>query len=69
MEKSDRQSQEETYLWIPLQCLDQTIKAILKCLGLFHQDSPTTTKTASSPGTSKQLVSCSRVYFGFIWDY
>ncbi|CAL9244896.1 unnamed protein product [Arabidopsis halleri] len=50
MEKSDRRSEEESYLWIPLQCLDQTLKAILKCLGLFHQDSPTT----SSPGTSNQ---------------
>ncbi|AED97966.1 Elicitor peptide 1 [Arabidopsis thaliana] len=49
MEKSDRRS-EESHLWIPLQCLDQTLRAILKCLGLFHQDSPTT----SSPGTSKQ---------------
>ncbi|EOA14237.1 hypothetical protein CARUB_v10027392mg [Capsella rubella] len=55
MEKSDRQSEEATYLWIPLQYLDQTLKAILRCLGLFHQDSPTTTKTASSPGTSTQL--------------
>ncbi|XP_010484288.1 PREDICTED: elicitor peptide 1-like [Camelina sativa] len=48
MDKSDRPSEEATYLWIPLQCLDQTLKAILRCLGLFHQDSP------SSPGTSNQ---------------
>ncbi|XP_010444447.1 PREDICTED: elicitor peptide 1-like [Camelina sativa] len=49
MEKSDRRSEEATYLWIPLQCLDRTLKAILRCLGLFHQDSP-----SSSPGTSNQ---------------
>ncbi|XP_010462607.1 PREDICTED: elicitor peptide 1-like [Camelina sativa] len=49
MEKSDRRSEEATYLWIPLQCLDQTLKAILRCLGLSHQDSPST-----SPGTSNQ---------------
>ncbi|CAL9244146.1 unnamed protein product [Arabidopsis halleri] len=53
MEKLDRRSEEETYIWIPLQCLDQTFKAILKCLGLL-QDSPTTTKTASSLATSNQ---------------
>ncbi|CAL9244172.1 unnamed protein product [Arabidopsis halleri] len=53
MEKSDRPSEEERYLCIPLQCLDQTLKAILKCLGLFHQDSPKT----SSPGISNQPVS------------
>ncbi|KAG7539236.1 Elicitor peptide [Arabidopsis suecica] len=46
MEKSDRRKEEETYLWIPLQFLDQTLIAVLKCLGLLC---PTAKKTASPP--------------------
>ncbi|CAH8313198.1 unnamed protein product [Eruca vesicaria subsp. sativa] len=53
MEKYERLSEEETYWWIPFKFLDQTLKAILKCLGLLHQDS-SPTKTESSPGTSNQ---------------
>ncbi|CAL9244895.1 unnamed protein product [Arabidopsis halleri] len=46
MEKLDRRKEEETYLWIPLQFLDQTLIAVLKCLGLLC---PTAKKTASPP--------------------
>ncbi|KFK28177.1 hypothetical protein AALP_AA8G482300 [Arabis alpina] len=53
MEKLERSSEEETSLWIPFQFLDQTLKAILKCIGLLHHDSPTT-KTTSSPMTLDQ---------------
>lgn len=55
MDKLERRSEEETYLWIPFQFLDQTLKAILKCLGLLHHDSPA--ETASSPVTLNQPVS------------
>ncbi|XP_056842793.1 precursor of elicitor peptide 1 isoform X2 [Raphanus sativus] len=53
MEKYERLSEEETYWWIPFKFLDQILKAILKCLGLLHHDSPST-KTESSPVTSNQ---------------
>ncbi|CAH8391151.1 unnamed protein product [Eruca vesicaria subsp. sativa] len=39
MEKIERQSDEASYLWLPFQFLDQTLKAILRCLGLLHHDS------------------------------
>ncbi|CAH8391118.1 unnamed protein product [Eruca vesicaria subsp. sativa] len=47
MEKIERQSDEASYLWLPFQFLDQTLKAILRCLGLLHHDPPTMTKTSS----------------------
>ncbi|KAL0792135.1 hypothetical protein Bca101_063512 [Brassica carinata] len=53
MDKYERLSEEETYWWIPFKFLEQTLKAILKCLGLLHHDSPST-KTESSPVTSNQ---------------
>ncbi|XP_056844196.1 precursor of elicitor peptide 1-like isoform X2 [Raphanus sativus] len=53
MKKYERLSEEETYWWIPFKFLDQILKAILKCLGLLHHDSPST-KTESSPVTSNQ---------------
>ncbi|CAG7896223.1 hypothetical protein IGI04_008665 [Brassica rapa subsp. trilocularis] len=53
MEKYERLSEEETYWWIPFKFLDQTLKAIFKCLGLLHHESPST-KTESSPVTSTQ---------------
>ncbi|EFH41187.1 predicted protein [Arabidopsis lyrata subsp. lyrata] len=46
MEKFDRRIEEETYLCIPFQILDQTLIAVLKCLGLLC---PTAKKTASPP--------------------
>ncbi|EFH42559.1 hypothetical protein ARALYDRAFT_358114 [Arabidopsis lyrata subsp. lyrata] len=48
MEKLDRRSEEETYLWISFQFLDQTLIAIFKCLGILCQ---TAKETASSPVT------------------
>ncbi|KAF8084632.1 hypothetical protein N665_0709s0009 [Sinapis alba] len=53
MEKYERLSEEETYWWIPFKFLHQTLKAILKCLGLLHHDSPST-EMESSPVTSNQ---------------
>ncbi|CAN6851242.1 unnamed protein product [Brassica oleracea] len=54
MEKYERLSEEETYWWmIPFKFLGQTLKAIFKCLGLLHHESPST-KTESSPVTSTQ---------------
>ncbi|KAL0686358.1 hypothetical protein Bca4012_053206 [Brassica carinata] len=54
MEKYERLSEEETYWWmIPFKFLDQTLKAIFKCLGLLHHESPST-KTESFPVTSTQ---------------
>ncbi|ESQ31386.1 hypothetical protein EUTSA_v10005173mg [Eutrema salsugineum] len=50
MEKLDKRSEEETYLWVPFQFLDQTLRAIFRCLGLVHHHSPTTT----SPVTLNQ---------------
>ncbi|CAN6851240.1 unnamed protein product [Brassica oleracea] len=54
MEKYERLSEEETYWWmIPFKFLGQTLKAIFKCLGLLHHESPST-KTESSQVTSTQ---------------
>ncbi|KAJ0238310.1 Elicitor peptide 1 [Hirschfeldia incana] len=53
MEKYERLNEEETYWWIPFKFLDQTLRAILKCLGLLHHDSPSK-NTESTPVTSNQ---------------
>uniref|UniRef100_A0A1J3INE2 Elicitor peptide 1 n=1 Tax=Noccaea caerulescens TaxID=107243 RepID=A0A1J3INE2_NOCCA len=51
----ERRNEEETYRWFSFQFLDQILKAISKCFGLLHHDSPpTTTKTASYPVTLNQ---------------
>ncbi|KAG2327110.1 hypothetical protein Bca52824_009838 [Brassica carinata] len=47
MEKVERQSEEASYLWFPFHFLNQTLKSILRCLGLLHRDPPTVTKTSS----------------------
>ncbi|CAN8264309.1 unnamed protein product [Cochlearia groenlandica] len=54
MEKFERRNKEETYIWLPFHFVHQTLQALLKCLGLLHRDSPTTTKTASSPTALNQ---------------
>ncbi|KAL0686357.1 hypothetical protein Bca4012_053205 [Brassica carinata] len=61
MEKYERLSEEETYWWmIPFKFLDQTLKAIFKCLGLLHHESPST-KTESFPVTSTQPMDASQI--------
>jgi len=54
MEKLDKRREEETYLWIPVQFLDQALIAVLKCIGLLCQPAK---KTAPSPVTFNQPVS------------
>ncbi|EOA14244.1 hypothetical protein CARUB_v10027398mg [Capsella rubella] len=51
MDKLVSQREEETYLRIPFQFLDQTVIAIFKCLGLLC---PTAKRPASSPVTLNQ---------------
>ncbi|RID59115.1 hypothetical protein BRARA_F02364 [Brassica rapa] len=54
MEKVERQSEEASYLWLPFHFLNQTIKAILRCLGILHHDPPTVTKTSSDSAPLNQ---------------
>ncbi|KAL9284576.1 Elicitor peptide 2 [Arabidopsis thaliana] len=51
MEKLDKQREQKTYLWIPVQFLDQALIAVLKCIGLLCQPAK---KTAPSPVTFNQ---------------
>ncbi|KAJ4897234.1 Elicitor peptide 1 [Raphanus sativus] len=54
MEKVERQSEEASFLWLPFHFLNQTIKAILRCLGLLHHDPPTVKKTSSDSAPLNQ---------------
>lgn len=59
MEKIERQTEEASYLGLPFHFLNQTLKAILRCLGILHHDPPTVTKTSSDSAPLNQPVSFS----------
>ena len=59
MEKIERQTEEASYLGLPFNFLNQTLKAILRCLGILRHDPPTVTKTSSDSAPLNQPVSFS----------
>ncbi|CAN6812771.1 unnamed protein product [Brassica oleracea] len=54
MEKIERQTEEASYLGLPFHFLNQTLKAILRCLGILRHDPPTFTKTSSDSAPLNQ---------------
>ncbi|KAL0789141.1 hypothetical protein Bca101_005387 [Brassica carinata] len=54
MEKIERQTEEASYLGLPFNFLNQTLKAILRCLGILRHDPPTVTKTSSDSAPLNQ---------------
>ncbi|XP_010444446.1 PREDICTED: elicitor peptide 2-like [Camelina sativa] len=56
MDKIVRRSEEEPYLWIPIQFLDQTVIAIFKCLGLLCPTAKKTPVTLNQPEEEEDVA-------------